>query len=641
MSTTGTWIIPTRSMETGLANLGGWRRAVSQRLTEFRRWAIVARTLDEQTAARLAHLERRLLSERLTVVFAGERSRGKSELINAMFFADLGVRLLPSGAGRSTRCPVEILWDPARPPGLRLLPIGTRASPKALREFIADPEGWEEIALDPARPETLAPACEALAETREATREEALALGLAADSEARIEIPRWRYAVINLPHPVLDEGLIILDTPALESVAEPDITVHRLPDAAAIVFVLDADSGVTPGDREAWNAHIAPIDGLERSCFVVLNKIDALRDGSRPESQILAALDQQLRSAAESLRVPPSRVFTLSARQGLAAKIHDERDGLIRSRLYRLEQAVAREIVRERRQDHVAAVRAESRLAFAESRSLLESRLAFARQQLEEIAAIQGKNQKLVESLARKAAAERGRLEQARATMMGLRAAHARLAEKLAALLDPAATREAGLLARARVVHSAFSRQIPEALDQFFHQCRARMHEAIEVIAEARALMEMARRKFTEEYRVAHVELAEFATERFMLELDRLEEFCARDFKATASLLTRGRSSLGALFFDSVALKAVHAFEIADRETRAWMGAFIRPLETQLNDFQEQANTRIEGMGRIRNAEGDLLSHLDELQALAAEVAGQLEECEEHRRKVTALLDEA
>ena len=110
--------------------------ATAASLASFRRWATVGRLIDEQTAARLAHLERRLQSERLTIAFVAEYSRGKSELINALFFADLGTRLLPSGVGRTTLCPTEIAWDPARPPSIRLLPIQTRESPRALREFI-------------------------------------------------------------------------------------------------------------------------------------------------------------------------------------------------------------------------------------------------------------------------------------------------------------------------------------------------------------------------------------------------------------------------------------------------------------------------------------------------------------------------
>jgi Dynamin family len=640
MSATGTWVIPNRALESGLAELKHWRDATSASLAAFRRWATVSRLIDEQTAARLAHLERRLVTERLTIAFVAEYSRGKSELINALFFADLGTRLLPSGVGRTTLCPTEILWDPARPPSIRLLPIKTRESPKALREYIAEIDTWAEVTLDPSKPETLAKACEVLSESITVSQSDALDLGLYAEIGELVEIPRWRYAIVNFPHPMLSSGLTILDTPGHNTMgSEPDITVHRVPDAAAIVFMLGADTGVTRTDRELWGDHIEPIHGLEQSCYVVLNKIDGLRDGFKPETQILAEIDKQVKSTAEALHVAPTRVFALSAKQGLVAKIQGDRDGLIKSRLYRLEQALARGMVHQRRIDHAAAARAETRSAFAESRALIDSRLGFARQQLEELLSLQGKNQKLVEMLAKKAASERGRLEQARAVMMGLRTVHNRHMDQVTKLLDPNAARAAGVKARKAVLGSVFSSGIGEALDAFFSESRQSIREAIEVIREAKAMMSTVSRKFTDEYQVARIEVAEFGTERFLVELDRLEEMCARDFKGAGSLLTRRRSTLSALFFDSVALKVIHVFEIADREVRTWMNGFIRPLDAQLTEFQEQTNARIEGMGRIQNAETDLVTRVEELRALASEVESQRGQWDAYHERVMALLD--
>ena len=640
MSATGAWTMPARALELGLADLKNWRAGAVQRLAAFRRWALVARLIDEQTAARIAHLERRLATERLTIAFVAEYSRGKSELINALFFADLGTRLLPSGVGRTTLCPTEILWDASRPPSIRLLPIGTRESPKALREYMAEPAAWTEIALDPRQPEDVAAACQALSESLTVAAAAAVNLGLATEANGRIDIPRWRYAIINYPHPLLESGLTILDTPGFNTMgSEPELTVHRIPDAAAIVFMLGADTGVTRTDRELWSEHIEPIHGIENSCYVVLNKIDGLRDGFKPEQQVLEEIDRQVKSSADTLRVDPTRVFALSAKQGLVAKIQSDKDGMLKSRLYRLEQALSRGMVHQRRLDHASVIRAETRTAFAESRALVDSRVEFMRDQVEELLALQGKNQKLVDSLARKAAAERDRIEQARAVLMGMRTIHNRNADELARLLDPNSVRDAGIQARMAVLSSKFSSGIAESLDKFFRQNRERMKQAIAVIGEAHAMMSSVSRKFSDEYRIATVEASPFATERFLVEIDRLEERCARDFKGAGSLLTRRRSTLSSLFFDSIAMKVIHVFEIADREVRSWMNAFIRPLEAQLTAFQEQSNSRVEGMTRIRNAETDLVARIEELRGLLAEVQKNGQEWDEHYETLMALLE--
>jgi hypothetical protein len=104
-------------------------------------------------------------------------------------------------------------------------------------------------------------------------------------------------------------------------------------------------------------------------------------------------------------------------------------------------------------------------------------------------------------------------------------------------------------------------------------------------------------------------------------------------------MILRSRKAVAALFFESVALQVVRIFEIADRETRTWMGGFIRPLEAQINSYQEQSYSRVEGMGRIQVAEGDLLARLEELKSLAAHLAAQREQHEEHQQRIMALLE--
>jgi hypothetical protein len=412
-----------------------------------------------------------------------------------------------------------------------------------------------------------------------------------------------------------------------------------VPDAAAVVFVVSAENAVTESDRSLWSEHVATISGIRESCFVVLNKIDGLRDGARGEGQVLSEIDRQVKVVADALGVDPTRIFALSAKQGLNAKLQGDRDALVRSRLYRLEQALSRGMTHQRRVAHAMEARAEARGVLGETRALLVSRLGFTNDQVEDLAALQGKNQKLIEALARKAGVERGRIEQARAMMTGMRASHDRHAAELEKLLDPAVAREAGMRVREAVSSTAFSRNIAEILDGFFQESREKLTRAIEVIVDARRQMAMVGRKMTEEYKIATVEAAQFATERFLIELDRIEEQSRREFKGGSGMFLKSRKSLGALFFETVALQVVRIFEIADRETRAWMGGFIRPLEAQINSYQEQSYSRVEGMGRIQVAETDLIARLEELKSLAAHLARQREEHEEHQQRIMALLE--
>jgi hypothetical protein len=97
---------------------------------------------------RLQQLIDRLAEDKLHVAFVAEFSRGKSELINAIFLSDLQQRLLPSTAGRTTMCPTELLYDPAKPPMIELLPIETRLSNASISEYKGYPDEWSIVQMD-------------------------------------------------------------------------------------------------------------------------------------------------------------------------------------------------------------------------------------------------------------------------------------------------------------------------------------------------------------------------------------------------------------------------------------------------------------------------------------------------------------
>ena len=82
-----------------------WRDAMSRRLRTLTEWLGARDLLDDAAVERLQQVQDQLRSEKVTVAFVAEFSRGKSELINAVFFAGYGRRIMPASAGRTTMCP--------------------------------------------------------------------------------------------------------------------------------------------------------------------------------------------------------------------------------------------------------------------------------------------------------------------------------------------------------------------------------------------------------------------------------------------------------------------------------------------------------------------------------------------------------
>lgn len=207
------------------AAYSAWRTELSSSITAVQEWLGSNELSDGQIDLRLSQLQERLREDRLNVAFVAEFSRGKSELINAIFFAGYGDRILPSAAGRTTMCPTELFYDAGKPSGIELLPIQTRSSSTGVSEYKRYPDEWTQVLLQVDSPESMQDALRHVSETIRVTPEEAANLGFEVGKEdlslyrvgedGKVEIPRWRHALINFPHPLLKQGLVILDTPGL------------------------------------------------------------------------------------------------------------------------------------------------------------------------------------------------------------------------------------------------------------------------------------------------------------------------------------------------------------------------------------------------------------------------------------------
>jgi hypothetical protein len=288
--------------------------------------------VDEPQTAALAALRERLASDRLVLAFVAEFSRGKSELINAIFFADAGRRVLPATPGRTTMCPVELATTPhgaargcrccrSRPgcAACRWPTCASATSPGSRCRWTID------------NPDGAGQALQAVTRTQRVSVERPRALGFWSDeqpednpplaADGTVEVPAWRHALINYPHPLLKRGLVVIDTPGLNAIgAEPELTLGLLPTAHAIVFVLAADTGVTKSDLAIWRDHLGDrgaraLRGAEQDRRAVRPAGIRRRGGRRRSSASAAA------SPPDAGDAGVERVFALSAREALAARV--------------------------------------------------------------------------------------------------------------------------------------------------------------------------------------------------------------------------------------------------------------------------------------------------------------------------------
>ncbi|MCY1492007.1 Dynamin family protein [compost metagenome] len=334
-----------------------WKRELMREITRYRSWLVENRLGSEGIEARLDAALRLLRTDHITLAFVGEFSRGKTELINSLFFSSYGQRMLPSQAGRTTMCPTELFFDPrSERPYIRLLPIESRLAEASVAQFKRIPGHWVNIPLDLSDPANMIQAFAQVAKTKPMPVEQAIQFGFHPDTlesagkPGLVLVPAWRHALINFDHPLLRQGLRILDTPGLNALgSEPELTLSMLPNAQAIVFLLAADTGVTASDMEIWRNHIRQLDeDTQTSLFAVLNKIDVLWDDLAGDAFVQNAIAQVQSATARQLGLAPEEVLPLSAKQALLAKVRNDAPLLQRSQLEDLENLLCERIVAQK-----------------------------------------------------------------------------------------------------------------------------------------------------------------------------------------------------------------------------------------------------------------------------------------------------
>ena len=613
---------------------GAWRTGLSGSINDYRNWLNEQELNDTQTDLRIQHLLDRLSEDKLNVAFVAEFSRGKSELINAIFFAGYKQRLLPSSAGRTTMCPTELLYDADKPSSIQLLPIETRATDTTTTEYKRYPEEWHTITLDTTTSDSMLDAFQQVGETKRVSLEEAKSFGLydehdqdhmlTVHEDGTVDVPAWRHAIINFPHPLLKQGLVILDTPGLNAIGtEPELTLNLLPNAHAVLFILAADTGVTKSDIEVWRNHIGNVQGRQKGRLAVLNKIDGLWDDLKTTEQIEAELDKQVKNSADLLGLDPSQVFPVSAQKGLLAKVTDDHALLEKSRLPALEKALSDELIPSKQEIVRDNTQSEIEDMINATQSILKARMASIHEQLDELKSLRGKNEDVIEHMMNKVKKDKEAFEKGLQRFQALRSVFSQQTNVLFTYLGMDSLKTEVKKTRMAMVSSKFTKGIREAMNKFFNDVNGNVAKSGEQIDEIKTMMNAMYKKFSEEHGLNQITPAPFTTLKYHKELGRLEKAYNEHFN-TLAMLTNEQFSLTSKFFETMASRVVHVFEIANRDVENWLKAVMAPMETQVREHQLQLRRRLESIRRIHKATDTLEDRISELEQMSHAIDDQL-----------------
>ncbi|HEY8356583.1 MAG TPA: dynamin family protein [Ramlibacter sp.] len=603
---------------------GAWRREFALRLKLLSEWLKDHDLLDSAVEERLRRLEGQMRSDKVMVAFVAEFSRGKSELINAIFFAGYKRRIMPASAGRTTMCPTELGYDAEVPPCLRLLPIETRLHPQPLMEWRAVPEKWMRIDLDVNDPAQLAQAFEKVSEIRRVSIDEARALGFWHDdvpednpmmsADGSVEVPKWRHALINIAHPLLKQGLVILDTPGLNAIgAEPELTVNLIPQAHAVVFILAADTGVTKSDLAIWREHLIAEDADADSRLVVLNKIDTMWDSLSTPAQVQAQIDRQRATTAEILGLHHDQVIPVSGQKGLVAKVNNDLELLKASRLPVLEQALAQGVMGQRQKILRSAVSSNIGELRVEATRVLGIRRRDLAEQMVELKGLRGKNTSVIKHMRARIEQEQADFDASGAKIHAVRSVHLKLLRDVFHLLGTATlkTEMAELTAALRT--PGIKLGVRKAYSLTFDRLRAGLSRAGKISGEIQSMLTGTFRQLNAEYGFSLQAPREPDLARYERDLDLVER-SHNQYLGVSNALRLAQPEFADRLVRALATRLRVIYESALGEVELWNKSAAAQLDAQLRERRRNFGRRLEAIERIQQAASGLDDRIFEIE---------------------------
>lgn len=607
-------------LEQEVAEYSERRLRLATAITDYADWLDRQHGIDAERTLRLADTAAGLRQDKLVVAFVAEFSRGKTELINALFFADHGQRLLPSDAGRTTMCPTELFANADELPSLSLLPIETRRRSESLARLKHMPIEWCRVLLDPADPRQLQESLKKLTETKSMPAVDAIEMGLWNGEDASehhllradgtVEVPAWRYAMVNYPHPLLQAGLTILDTPGLNALgAEPELTLSVIPNAHAVMYLLATDTGVTRSDLEIWQKHVHRHSNYH---VAVLNKIDMLWDELKSDAEVQATIERQAEETARVLKLPRSRVFTVSAQKALAATIRGDAALRVRSGIESLEYLLAHQVIPARRDMLYHAVSREVATLLDESRADLAARLKRSSDELIQLTQLSGKNRELIEqtraSLQQEKDSYDATADQFRSTRKMVQGQGQHLLSHLSEDTLDAILKAA----RDTMENSWTTRGLTGGIRHLSEEMGSRFQQATRLADNMLDALEQAYMRFHRKHNLPKMQVPRLDLGAYRNRLDALTRETDAFCKDPANLMLEKRFMIRR-FYAGLAEEARKAFKLARLEAERWLRIALDPIMTRIREHKQYLDTRLASLQRILENMGTLHSRMAQI----------------------------
>jgi hypothetical protein len=572
-------------LERRIAQFTDWRTKLVTATDEFRAWQDTYGHADIEQTLRIYDLVEGLRNDRIRLAFLGESAEDKIGLINALLFSDLPGGLLPIGAGCEFLCPTEIFHDPAEAPFVRVLPIDTRKRQESIASLRRSPIEWITMRLNADSPESIADTMRSLSEPLTVGIDEAKSLNLTnvERSGDAVSIPAWRYALINLPHPMLKSGVIVFYTPALQMLsAEPEIALRMAANAQSLLIVLGKE--LTPTVQNVWKQYAQNSRAIK---FVVLDT-GAGADAAAAE-RVTQAFD-----------IPASNVFQIPIKQAVVERLAHNEPSELTAGIEQLEILHAERLVPERQALLLSSVAKEIGPLVQSARQAVAARFIATIKEMQDLTSTSGKSRSVALDMLTRLETQRKTYQRSVAAFNVTYAnLMARGQELLAALHDDrieeilshdrefisGAWTTSGMWKNMQGLFGYFGEQVEKILNY-----ATKLKETVEGIYQ----------NFHENFGLAKLSPPALTLAKHLEAMHDLQENASRFCHDPLNIATY-RDFMVKKFYNGLVEEARQQFELTRLDTEHWLRGALGPLNVQIMERQNLMLKRVESLRNLKN----------------------------------------
>jgi hypothetical protein len=497
-------------------------------------------------------------------------------------------------------CATEIFYDPSESPYVRVLPMETRKREESIATLRRSPIDWITMRMNPDSPESIAEATHSLMESRAVSVDEAKSLNLTnvERSGDAVMIPAWRYAIINLPHPMLKSGLIALYSPGPQMLAaEPEVAMRIASSAQSLLMVLGKE--LTPAAQDVWKQYVQNSPA---------HKFTVLDSGAGADTAAEAAV-------AKSFGIPQSNILSLAIKQAVAERLAHAQASELATGFERLEKLHAEKLVPERQALLLSAVAKEIGPLVQSARQAVAARFISTVKEMQDLTSTSGKNRNVAQDMLTRLESERKTYQKSVAAFNVTYSDLTAKGQELLATLHDDRIEEILSHDREFIQGAWTTAGMWKSIQGLFGYFTVQVEKILNYAVKLREAVEGIYQQFHENFGLAKLSPPPLTLAKHLESMHALEEN-ARAFCHDPINIATYKDFLVKKFYDGLVEEARQTFELTRLDTEHWLRGALGPLNGQIMERQKLMLKRVEN---LRDMKDNLTSVQERIKQLDAQ----------------------